>query len=222
MNDGFMRLSPLQTSTSGRKRPSRNGRHIGFIGVGRDITERKHAEAALRRSETQLRLLADNMPVLIISLDADLNFRYANRAYCEIHNIEQAAILGRNVREIIGEVGYRKLKPKLDPVHKGNTLEFETTYRFADGIERDIVATYVPEIDAYGEVRGFYAMLIDITERKQAEAALRQSESQLRLLADNLPVLIMSLDTDMRFRFANRAYCNIHSIEQSDIIGRKL
>jgi len=61
---------------------------------------------------------------------------------------------------------------------------------------------------------------IDITERRRAHAALAESEARLRLLADSLPVGINYLDTNLRYRFANKAYCTWHGIDPDEIIGK--
>ena len=194
----------------------------GYTGILREITERKKSENALRHSEFQLRLLADSLPGQIISLDRDLKFRFANKAYCEIHGYTQEGILGLDFREIIGETGYRNLQPNIDAALSGQSVEFETTYKFVDGIERDIVASYVPEVDESGTVLGLYVMLIDVTERNRAVEELHQSVAQMRLVTDALPVLIAYIDIDRRFRFVNETAEIWFANPRADIIGKSI
>ncbi len=68
-------------------------------------------------------------------------------------------------------------------------------------------------------LRGF---LVDVTDRKEAEAALARSESRFAELADSLPALIAYVDVEQRYRFANREYQEWHGISLSEIIGRKI
>ena len=83
-----------------------------------------------------------------------------------------------------------------DLVYTGERTHFQETIKYPDGKERDVDITYVPDISENGKVRGCFALVIDITERKQAEDELRQNRDQLRLITDNLPVLINYWDSE--------------------------
>ena len=69
---------------------------------------------------------------------------------------------------------------------------------------------------------GFVTIYTDITERKQAEKALRESEDELRLLTDNVPAMILYVDRSMNCRFANKRYADFFSLAIADIVGKPL
>ena len=146
---------------------------LGVI-AGRRIStpmiERLRAEEALKVSEAQLRLVVDNLPVLIVYIDADQRFRLVNRNCSAWYGQPAAEILGKRVAEIHGE-RYALLKPHIDAVLTGETLTFEANVVYPNGERRDIRAVYVPHVER-GTVRGYFSMTQDITQSKRAEEAL--------------------------------------------------
>ena len=99
------------------------GRLAGFLGTCHDITERRDAELSARGSERMIRLIADNVPVLIAYYDGStLRCRFANRAYARMFGWTEESILGKTVAEVIGEEGYRAIEPHVERVKKGEPV----------------------------------------------------------------------------------------------------
>ncbi|MCW7539352.1 diguanylate cyclase [Aquabacterium sp. A7-Y] len=138
----------------------------------RDISERLAAQRRQAESEKHLRDLADNVPVLISYNDQQERIRFVNATYRAWTGIDPAAVLGRPVREIVGEKLYAQFGHHLRAALRGERTEFEVVTR-ARGELRTLHTAYVPDINAEGEVVGVYALSTDVTETKQIEAQLQ-------------------------------------------------
>ncbi len=149
----------------------------GFLA---DVTERKKAEELLRESERQLRLVTDSMPALVAYIDAEYRYRFANKKYQEWFEAAPWEIVGRTVAEVMGENGFREIKDQADRALRGELLTFETSREFKNSVRRELQATYAPDVARDGKVNGFYALIVDITATKRAEAEVRDKDRILR------------------------------------------
>ena len=159
----------------------RLGRRRLFTAFLHDISERVVAERQLRESEARLRTITDNVPALIAFIDRDLHYRFNNATYREWFGTEPAALLGRPMREIVGEEVFARVQPHLQRVLAGEQVGFDIDYPLAGGGVRNAHATYTPAFDADGAVTGFYVTAQDVTVHKQFAQVLEQ-----RALRDEL------------------------------------
>ncbi|WP_322685821.1 AAA family ATPase [Nostoc sp. DedQUE07] len=139
----------------------------------------QQSEAELRHREQELRLIANALPVLIGYVDANRCYQFINHTYEVWFNRSRNEILGNPVRQLLGEAVYQRIEPYINQVFAGQTVSLETEIPFGLG-KRCISATLIPDFDDNAQVRGFYSIMTDISERKQAEEVLRQSEAQFR------------------------------------------
>jgi len=132
---------------------------------------------ALRRSEHRLQLIIDSIPALIAYVDSGEIYRFANRGYAEWFGYPKDEIVGRSIREVVGEEAYAQIRPQVDRARAGERVCYE--YSRAGGNGRTLYArsVVVPEIGADGRtVVGFFVMTTDITEQKANQAALVQAQ----------------------------------------------
>ena len=134
--------------------------------------------------EAQLARIIDALPVLIAFIDADERYRFANLTCSLWLGLPRDAILGRTVREVVGESTYRLLRPHIERALAGESSSYERPLEMPGDIRRELQATCVPHRAADGRVAGFSVVAVDITERKRAEAARRESERMLRLAVE--------------------------------------
>ncbi len=153
---------------------TRGGMVESVVTFSRDITEQRNTVLQLKASQTQLRLIIDSVPGLVAYVDAEERFRRVNRTFEEWFQRPLKDILGLTIREISGQ-NYVHLAPKIAQALAGEEVQFEATNRYPDAI-RDVLITYVPDIDDGGKVCGFVALILDVTERRKAEDALRKTE----------------------------------------------
>jgi PAS domain S-box-containing protein len=141
---------------------------------------RARATAALAEREHELQMLTDAMPVLVSYVDADRRYRFINKIYEEWFPRRRDEIIGKPVREVVGETAYAAVQPYMDRVLAGERLSFAQLMPYAGTVHRHIEVEYVPRIGTDGLVEGFYSLVQDVSRRKVAEMALQESEATLR------------------------------------------
>ena len=150
-----------------------SGAFMGYRGVGSDVTERKRAEQALRESVEQLRLFADNVPALTVSWDENLRCRFANKAFIEFFGLNAGNIIGKHVREVLGEDAYAEIEAYFAQVLQGRPTTYQRTLKRANGERRYIEVRLLPQVGDHAEVLGCFAVTTDITEHKLTEERIR-------------------------------------------------
>ena len=160
-------------SISGNPVFDASGAFTGYRGVGSDITARKQAEQALRDSVKNLRLFADNVPALTVSWDENLRCRFANKAFTEFFRLDAGNIIGKHVREVLGEEVYREIEGYFAQVLQGRPVTYQRTLSRENGERRYIEVRLLPQVGDHGEVLGCFAVTTDITEHKLTEERIR-------------------------------------------------
>jgi len=192
----------------------------GVLVVVRDAGARKSIAATLRQQDEYLRLITDNVPILISYVDADTRYRFVNPTYERWFGLGQEDIVGRRVEDVVGSA-YDQIQPHIARALTGEQVSFEASVNNKFG-QRHVLVTYTPDFGENNAVCGFSAMIMDITERRNAEQESRDQERQLRLLADALPVLIAKCDCDYRLVFVNKTFADRYGYLPQQIIGKRL
>jgi PAS domain S-box-containing protein len=155
-----------------------HGRVESILAVTEDITERKRSAEAVRASEEQLRLVADNAPVFLAHCDREHRYKFVNLAYAARYGLQRDEIVGRHVSEVVGVEGYATFKHHMDATLAGKRTEFEQQIPYALLGPRWVHVVYDPERRADGEVVGLIAVIVDVTARKQAEKELERARDE--------------------------------------------
>lgn len=168
------------------------------IGIVRDITERRRMENALRESEEKYRTLILNIRDAIFIIK-DGKIKYANEGFARITDYSMYELIGKRIDELVAPEDLPMVADRYARRMKGEKVPSEYEFRLVkkDGETRVDVVMDVGVISYEG---GPAAMGIgkDITERKRAEAALRESEEKYRLLAENASDVIMLMDMNAK------------------------
>lgn len=186
--------------------------------MAHSLQQRTHA---LEQSELRLRLVADHMPALIAYVDRDERFRFTNAFYGDVYGIDASQIVGKSMRELVGETVYAEVRPRIAEALQGLPITYDLR-QTVNGVARQWTMTYFPDYGEREEVAGFYVMGLDVTARTAAEWSLRSSEQRLRSITDNLPVLISVVDGDQIYRFCNATYRAWLGVDPESIVGCRL
>lgn len=160
--------SPVYVELTVSVARNRQGQIDGFRWLLHDLSRRRQTEAALRHSEGQLRLLTDALPVLIADVDAQLRYRFNNRAYEHWFGLPRSAITGHYIWEIWGDALYRQIRPHIEAALSGQQVTYEMELSLKDGHSRWVSVSYIPHT-GNAEGKGFFALVSNISDRKAVE-----------------------------------------------------
>ena len=183
-----------------------------------DITDRKRAEEAARRSEKQLRDVFETIPAMAWSALPDGSVDFMNRAWQDYTGLSMDKALGRESADIIYPDDQAATIAEWESALKnGRSLETEVRLRRADGEYRSWFVRNVPLRDEHGNIVKWYGTAIDIEDRKRAEEAVRRSEKQLRDLIETIPAMAFVTRADGSNEFVSRKWIEFSglSAEQS-------
>jgi PAS domain S-box-containing protein len=136
-----------------------------MIAVTLDIGKRKKIERELEFSERRLHLITDIQPSLIGQLNKDFHYTFVNQSYEDWFGIPSSEIVGRHIKEIIGEKAFIEIEPFLVSTLLGEKSEYETKIDYDIG-SRYVHFTYIPGFDAHHRVRCIYISVVDLTKQK--------------------------------------------------------
>jgi PAS domain S-box-containing protein len=202
--DVSLSISPIKDST---------GKIVGCAGIARDISYRKSAEQRLREYERAIELSGEAIAVV----DRDYRFRIANRRYLRLRKMTQEQVVGHFVHEVLNKGVFEAVvKEKLDECFQGKVVRYEMKYTYPELGERDVLVSYFP-IEGANGVDRVASIMQDITERKRAEYALRESEQRFRLVANTAPVMIWMSGQDRKPTYFNQLWLDFTGLSETDL-----
>lgn len=152
------------------------GRPLRLSGSISDITAQVEAEEALVRSQDFYGTILDSLPVFIAYLDQCERIVYANRGFCEFFGAMLADERGRPLKDVIGPRRYGAIRTHLRTALGGCMAEAQGRLRAESGPVIELDAVFQPHYDEHGELRGCIIAARDVTDKRQLEAELRQSQ----------------------------------------------
>jgi PAS domain S-box-containing protein len=207
------------------------GEYAGFQVTGRDISERKQAEEALRQSEARYRLLAENATDVIWTMDTNLRFTYMSPSVTRLrgYTVEEAmaqtlaetltpASLEVAMRAVAEEWAIEKMEDK--DLARWRTLEVENTCKDGSTVWFEVKIAFLHDEDK--RPVGIVGVSRDITQRKRAEDALRQSEERYRRLVELFPETI-AVHSEGKIVYINAAGAKLLGLASpAELIGKPI
>ncbi|HET9252295.1 MAG TPA: PAS domain-containing protein [Candidatus Eisenbacteria bacterium] len=212
----------------------------GALRASRARIQRKHAEVeaalgerdeavargtaaaeALRAAELQLRSITDAVPALVSYIDRDRRYRLVNQTYETWLGVPRDEIVGRPVREVLGETAWKVVGPKMEAAFAGEHVHYEAHVEYKNGT-RWIDASYVPHRDATGSIVGIVVMVSDATGRKEREREVQIVTRRLQMVTDLMSAPVTSCGRDLRYRWVSRPYADWIGRAPEEIVGRRI
>ena len=199
----------------------KDGSIIGALTAGEDISERKQAEEDLRKSEARYRVITNHSPAGIFQTDAQGDCIFVNPRWCDIAGLTSDEALGQGWSQALHPDDKQAV---FDGWYAATTagLSWDWECRFVTKQGKVSWVTGHAEalFDSYGNAQGYLGVIVDITERKHFEQALRESESLFRSMYENAPMPYQSLDIEGNILDANTEWLKQLGYERQEVLGR--
>ena len=192
-----------------------------LVGSLRDITvELKHEHERVDAIR-DLQTILDHVPSMIGYWDSNQRNRFGNHAYQDWFGIDPKTMPDMHMREVIGEERYRLNLPYIEGALRGEKQVFERLIMAPDGKQvRHSLAEYLPDaVD--GKIKGFFAIVTDVSSITEAQIALRASEERYRSVVQDQTELISRCLKDGTFVFVNEVFCRFFGKSEAELIGQK-
>ena len=197
----------------------------------RDVSERKRMEAALRETDRLYRLLAENVSDVLWVTDMDFSFTYISPSASALIGFPMEEIMQMTVEQMLTPESYdRGLKVFAEQMEiersddknlsRHWTLEVEMICKDGSTVWAEERVQFLR--DDEGTPIGLLGITRDITERRRAEEALRQSEEEYRTLVESSPDGVLCMDSRGRIIDCNEALCRLLKYDRNDLRGRKV
>jgi PAS domain S-box-containing protein len=185
------------------------------------LAELEQRELLLRESEERYRAVIEQSAEGFYLVDGDTRrILETNPALQNMLGYTAEELRGMELHEIVAH-DRKSVEANVErTLREGWRFIRERNYRRKDGSV--VVVEVAASAIYYGGKRVICAAIRDITERKRAEEALRESEKQLRLVTDSAPVFIAYCDTELRYRFVNEGYARRLGLAREDILGESI
>jgi PAS domain S-box-containing protein len=197
-----------------------------FTGIVHDLTDRKKGEEALKRERDRAQQYLDIAGVMILLIGTDQKVSLINRKGCAVLGYPEHEIVGKNWFDHFIPRRHRdQVKNLFDKIVSGQTgliEHYENPVLTRTGEERLIAWHNSIVFDEHGTITGTLSSGEDITEHKQAEEQLRQSEAQLRLTLENAPIGIITTDLEGRLLSVNPTFCMILGYSTKELLSMSI
>jgi PAS domain S-box-containing protein len=201
-----------------------NGAIVGVLGTYQDITERKRAEIILQESERQLSSIYETVGDVIFHLgvEADGNYRFisVNQAFCSVTGLSKEMIVGKLVNEVIPEPSLSMAIGKYRrAIEEKSVIRWEETSNYPKGQLIGEVSI-APVFNDKGRCTHLVGSVHDVTERKQAVQALRESENAYRAIFENTGSATVIIEEDTVISLANSEFERLTGWAREEVEGK--
>nr|WP_320160712.1 PAS domain S-box protein [uncultured Methanoregula sp.] len=204
-----------------------DGRAVSFMGIARDITDRKLAEKAFHQSEEKYRNLVDNLRDIVWQATPELRFTYVSKSVQQVTGYMPGEVTGRTLFDLLtpesAKITRKRLSDRLDDGRNGivDSTIFEIEMLTKDGRKIWLEVSSGPAYDMPGgSMIGFQGTSRDITNRKLAEVALADLVLFQQALIDSIPYPVFIKDATGRFVGCNRAYEREFGTTRDYLLGK--
>ncbi len=183
----------------------------------RDVTEAHLAEEQLRENEERFRLIVDNSPDTIYHQDRDLRYIWI---FNPVSPLTEARVLGKTDFDLFSPEDAERLKEIKRKVLETGVGDRVEEHLIVDGIEHWLEVALQPRRDQRGEIVGLWGYCRDITNRKRAEEALRESQERYRNLVETTSDWVWEVDVDTVYSYVSPRVRDLLGYSPEELLGR--
>ncbi len=196
---------------------------VALLPLAAVLRKQQVTEEALRASEERYREVVESQADLVCRFFTDTTLTFVNRAYCRFFEHTREELVGRKFLDFIPESIHQEALCRIASmiIHR-STLSWEHEVLLPDKSIGWQHWTNYPIIDADGQIREIQAIGRDVTDRKHAEGALRESEERYREVVESQTELVCRHLPDTTLTFVNGACCQLFAKRREELIGLKL
>lgn len=187
-----------------------------------DIDEQIAAEVRAREAESLLQRITDEFPHPVAYIDQSRRFRFVNKTYAHWLQRPPAEIIGHTIADIVSADADQLWAAHWPKLEQRQRSSFERRTNYPGQGERWSSVDMIPFVDEYQSVKGAFVFGHDIQALKLAEQSAAATETELRQIADGLPLAICKYDLHERVRFVNEPFCRWFGQRREAMIGRLL
>lgn len=185
------------------------------------MTQLQFRRALTREAKARqdLQIVSDHVPVMIVRVDAERRYSYANGRYADFFGRTSEEMVGRHPSDVLRPKIYAKVGPKLERAFSGEAFDYDLEIETADGETRILNVAYEPERADDGTVNGVIAAIDDVTEHRAAERKIAQNAQRLRRILDGLHCFVSTLTADGVRTEVNARAVQTGGASRDDLIG---
>lgn len=165
--------------------------------------------------------ILDLLPGLVAYFGPDLRYRYANQTYARWRGLTPDRVVGSYVRDVVGHRNYPVIADQLRRALTGETITYEY-HIFDDDDQRLVQGSYVPDLDAAGQVLGVIVLVTDISRRNDLELKIARSEAMFAEAFENAPAGKVIVGTDGRVVRSNAKFAAMLERPAVDLVGASI
>jgi two-component system, sensor histidine kinase and response regulator len=190
------------------------------LAIQQDIAERALAEK-FNNQMSFISTLLDTIPSPIFYKDVSGKYLGCNRAYEEIIGKSREEVVGKDIYDLYPpEIAYLYAEKDRELYENPGKQSYDGKFNAADGKVRDVIITKATYTDTSKNVAGVVGIFIDITERKRAEEALRESEERYRIIMESVKLGIALIDINHKVIMANQFFAELFKKPAADFVGK--
>jgi PAS domain S-box-containing protein len=178
------------------------------------------ANRELAARENEVRLVTDSLPLAVAYVDRSQRYRYVNQRFAQWWQRPAEDLVGRHVPDVIGETLYAEVRDQIATALNGESVSYEREHQVLDGRLLCYQSRLVPHRSEAGEVLGYYALVEDITERRQVETQTERARAFTSAVIDAMPSPVFVKDEQHVYIAVNDAMCEFTGKPRSELVGK--
>jgi PAS domain S-box-containing protein len=196
------------------------GRIIGTIVVARDVTEHVLMEKKLRETNKKLEMILETATEGITVVDSNENLTFVNKAFADILGYQENELIDINLRKLVNKEDFKEIRRQTENRKKGNVSRYELVMYSKDGKPHTVHVSASPLWNEGGQFAGSLAIVIDVTERRRIEEALRESEEKFRKIFQSANDSFIYLNRSGRILDVNERAVQVFGGSKEELLGK--